>query len=49
MGGHYLVVGNYEGQNVYFNHYQALEKGKEVFLNISIEVINQRMGNIKHG
>jgi len=46
MGGHYLIVGIYEGQNVYFNHYQALQEGKEVFLNISIEVINQRMGNI---
>lgn len=46
MGGHYLIVGLYEGQNVYFNHYQALEEGAAIFLNISIEVINQRMGNL---
>lgn len=45
MGGHYLIVATYEEQHVYFNHYQALEEGKEVFLNISIEVINQRMNN----
>ena len=45
MGAHYLIVGVYEGQNVYFNHYQPLEEGKKVFLNVSIEVINQRMGN----
>ncbi len=45
MGGHYLIVGTYEGQNVYFDHYEALEEGAAVFLNISIEVINQRMGN----
>ncbi len=46
MGGHYLVVATYENQAVYFNHYEALEEGKEVFLNISIDIINQRMGNI---
>lgn len=46
MGGHYLIVATYEGQNVYFNHHEALKERKEVFLNISIEVINQRMGNV---
>jgi len=46
MGGHYLIVAKYEGQNVYFNYHKAIEKGKELFLNISIEVINQRMGNV---
>ncbi|MEP3210783.1 MAG: ABC transporter ATP-binding protein [Maribacter sp.] len=45
MGGQYLIVGTYEGKDVYFNHNEALEDGKEVFLNISIETINQRMGN----
>ena len=45
MGDHYLIVGIYEDQKVYFNHYEAIEKGKEVFLNIAIEIINQRMGN----
>lgn len=46
MGGHYLVVATYENQDVYFNHYEALEEGKQVFLNISIDIINQRMGTI---
>lgn len=46
MGGHYLIVATYEEQNVYFNHYQVLEKGAAIFLNISIEVINQRMGKV---
>jgi len=46
MGGHYMIVGTYESQNVYFNHHMALEKGKEVFLNISIDIINQRMGAV---
>jgi ABC-type Fe3+/spermidine/putrescine transport system ATPase subunit len=43
MGGHYLINGIYEGQDIYFNHHQAMEKGKLVFLNISIDLINQRM------
>jgi len=46
MGGHYLIVGVYEGQNIYFNHHKALKEGDDIFLNISIEVINQRMGNV---
>lgn len=46
MGGHYLIAGVYEGQDIYFNHYKALEEGAAIFLNISIEVINQRMGNV---
>lgn len=46
MGGHYLIVGLYAEQNIYFNHHERLEEGKEVFLNIAIETINQRMGNI---
>ncbi len=43
MGGHYMIVGTYEEQNIYFNHHSALEDGKNVFLNISIETINQRL------
>jgi ABC-type sulfate/molybdate transport systems ATPase subunit len=43
MGGHYMIVGTYEEQNIYFNHHAALEDGKNVFLNISIETINQRL------
>lgn len=43
MGGHYMIVGTYEGQNIYFNHNQVIEEGREVFLNIAIEVINQRL------
>ncbi len=43
MGGYYLIEGTYEGQNIYFHHYEPLEKGKEIFLNVSIETINQRM------
>lgn len=46
MGENYLIVGVYEGQDVYFNHHEVLEKGKEVFLNVSIETINQRMGEV---
>ncbi len=43
MGSHYLIMGDYEGQSIYFNHGAALEIGKKVFLNIAIEVINQRL------
>lgn len=43
MGAHYMIVGTYEGQNIYFNHHVALEPGIEVFLNIAIDIINKRM------
>ncbi|MGB5556274.1 MAG: ABC transporter ATP-binding protein [Flavobacteriaceae bacterium] len=43
MGGHYMISGTYEAQNIYFNHHVAIEEGKEVFLNIALEVINQRL------
>ena len=46
MGGHYMIVGTYEGQNIYFNHHEALEPGKDVFLNIAIETINQRIAGM---
>ena len=45
MGGYYLIEGTYEEQNIYFHHYKPLEKGKEIFLNVSIETINQRMAD----
>jgi len=46
MGGYYMIQGTYEDQFIYFHHYQPLEKGKEIFLNLSMEIINRRMGNI---
>ncbi len=46
IGGNYMMVGNYEGKMLYFNHHLPLEKGKKVFLNISIETINQRLAEI---
>ncbi|QLG45439.1 ABC transporter ATP-binding protein [Costertonia aggregata] len=42
-GSHYLVVGDYENQEVYFNHHTPLEKGAAVFLNVSIETLNKRL------
>lgn len=45
MGGHYMIVGTYEEQDIYFNHHLALEEGKNVFLNISIDTINQRLNS----
>ena len=43
MGGYYMIGGIYEEHDVYFHHHKPLEVGKAVFLNISIETINQRM------
>jgi len=43
MGGYFMIGGIYDGNDIYFNHYEPLEVGKVVFLNISIETINQRM------
>ncbi len=43
MGGHYMIIGTYEGQNINFHHHKALEMDKTVFLNVSIETINQRL------
>jgi len=43
MGGYYMIGGIYEGHDIYFNHHKPLEVGKVIFLNISIETINQRM------
>ncbi len=43
MGYYFMIVGIYEGQDIFFHHHTPLESGKVVFLNISIETINQRM------
>ncbi|HET8737180.1 MAG TPA: ABC transporter ATP-binding protein [Pricia sp.] len=43
MGGYFMIVGVYEGQDVYFHHDTPFESGKVVFLNISLEIINQRL------
>lgn len=42
-GSHYSSVGTYENQEVYFDHHLPLEKGKEVFLNISLDTLNKRL------
>ncbi len=42
-GGYYLIEGIYENQNIYFNHHRPIDEDKEIFLNISIETINQRL------
>lgn len=43
MGSHYLVEGISESEKIHFNSDKELEPGTEVFLNISIETINQRL------
>ncbi len=43
MGGYYLVEGIYEESKIYFHHHEPLEKGKEIYLNVSIETINRRL------
>ncbi|WP_291867817.1 ABC transporter ATP-binding protein [Maribacter sp.] len=43
QGGKYLIEGIYEEDKIFFYHNMALENGKKVFLNISIETINQRL------
>lgn len=45
MGGYFMIVGVYEGQDIYFHHDATFENGKVVFLNISIETINKRMAD----
>ena len=45
MGSFYLIVGVYQQQDIYFHHEEAFESGKVIFLNISIETINQRLAD----
>lgn len=44
MGNYYLNLGTMEnGEWIYFQHPTVLPKGKEIYLNISLETINQRI------
>ena len=43
MGGYYLIKSLADGEVVYFHSEKDLELGEQVFLNISIDTINQRM------
>jgi ABC-type sulfate/molybdate transport systems ATPase subunit len=44
MGNYYLNLGEIEnGDAISFHHHTILPKGKEVYLNISLETINQRI------
>lgn len=44
MGSHYLTESkNVENEVIFFNADQLLPKGKDVFLNVAIETINQRI------
>ncbi len=44
MGSYFLVRGTHEdGQIVYFNSNEILKPGRKVYLNISLETINQRL------
>ncbi len=42
-GGYYMIEGIYEERKIYFNNPRALEPESNVFLNVSIETINQRL------
>ena len=42
-GGYFMIEGVYEGLPIFFNHETALDSRKKVFLNVSIETINQRL------
>ncbi|MFD0799570.1 ABC transporter ATP-binding protein [Maribacter chungangensis] len=44
MGNYYLNIGNIaNGESIYFQHHTVLPKGKELYLNISLDTINQRI------
>jgi ABC-type Fe3+/spermidine/putrescine transport system ATPase subunit len=44
MGNYYLNIGTMEnGESIYFQHSTVLPKGKELYLNISLNTINQRI------
>lgn len=47
MGSHYLTKGiSHENEIIFFNADQLLPKGKNVFLNVSIQTINQRIQEV---
>ncbi len=43
LGSYFLIKGNHDGQAIFFHHSSTMETGREVFLNVSIETINQRL------
>lgn len=43
MGGHFLIEGFTEGQTIYFQSEKSMAVGAKVFLNIPLEIINQRL------
>ncbi|PIB39417.1 ABC transporter ATP-binding protein [Maribacter sp. 4G9] len=44
MGAYYLIQGDTEeGEALFFHAPQEIQKGKQVFLNVSLETINQRL------
>lgn len=43
MGSHFLIKGSFEGKMIYFHHHKALPKDKNVFLNVSIDILNKRL------
>jgi len=44
MGNYYLNIGSIAtGESIYFQHHTVLPKGKEMYLNISLDTINQRI------
>jgi len=44
MGNYYLNIGSIaNGESIYFQHHTILPKGKEMYLNISLDTINQRI------
>ena len=43
MGSHYLIQGEYGNEKIYFNATTDLKIGGEVYLNVSIDIINQRL------
>ncbi|MCW5514790.1 ABC transporter ATP-binding protein [Muriicola sp. Z0-33] len=45
MGNYFLVEGIAEGEKVFFNSDSALEPNTTVFLNVSLETLNKRLGN----
>ena len=47
-GDHYMIAGIHDGKTIYFNHPTAMEAGAMVFLNISIDTINQRLNPKPH-
>lgn len=43
MGSYYLMEGITEDQSLFFTDSKSIEVGKNVFLNVSLEVLNKRL------